>query len=155
MQYVFFFILSSICLSYNTSRTVWCAVANVARRDARSWVTCVNNSSAANADCHMVNVTVSRIENQVAGSCIRYVNLFADTGLLARSSRKVDAEFAEYGLCKSRAVGTMSQTGTAVNVRISYKLQSVGSNRGTISASDNGAGRIGTITSTGTAAARI
>lgn len=108
----------------------------------------MNDSSAADADCYMVDVTVSRIENQVAGSCFRYADFFADTGLFAGSSRKVVAELAEYGLRKSRAVCTVGKTGTAVNVWISYKLQSVGSNRGTISTSDNGAGRIGTAAST-------
>lgn len=85
----------------------------------------MNDTSAADANRHMIYMSVFGIENQVAGLCIGHTDFFAYAGLFAGCPWKADSEFTEYCLRKSGTVCAVSQAGTSVYIWVSDKLQCV------------------------------
>ena len=122
-------VLKSGILSHNPPCAVWRTIADIACRNTRSRVACMNDSPAADADGNVVDMSVSCVENQIAGTCLGHADFFADARLFAGDSGQADTKFAEDCLCKSRTVGTMCETGTAINIWASHKLKGIGSNR--------------------------
>ena len=109
----------------------------------------MNDPSPANADCHMVHMTISRIEDKVAGSGTRYADLLSDRRLFAGRSGKTDTNLAEYRRLKSGRVGAVCQTGAAIYIWISDKLQSIRGNRRTITTANYGPAAVGTAAAAG------
>ncbi len=100
----------------------------------------MHDSAAANADRHVVYTTIFRIKDKISRSCTGYADLLSYTGLGTRCSRQTNSKFTEYCLGETRTVCTMGQAGTAIYIRISYKLQGIGSDGRTVAASDGTAG---------------
>ena len=76
-----------LCLSDHSSCTIRCTVTDITCRDADTRVTCVYNTATADAKRYVIYMTVSCIEDQVAGSRLRYTDLSSDTGLGTGSTR--------------------------------------------------------------------
>lgn len=64
-----------------------CTVTDITCRDADTRVTCVYNTGHRDAKRYVIYMTVSCIEDQVAGSRLRYADLSSDTGLGTGSTR--------------------------------------------------------------------
>lgn len=100
----------------------------------------MHDPAAANADRHVVYTTIFRIKDKISRSCTGYADLLSYTGLGTRCSRQTNSKFTEYCLSETRTVCTVGQAGTAIYIRISYKLQGIGSDGRTVAASDGTAG---------------
>lgn len=124
----------------HSSRTIWRTVTNVAGGDPCSRIAGMYDPAAADADRHVVYMSIPGIKDKISRPGTGYTNLLSYTGLLTGGSRQTDSKLAEYRLGEARTVRTVCQTGTTVHIWISYKLQCIGGNRRTIAASNGTAG---------------
>ena len=80
----------------HSSCAVWCAVIHIAGRNTSTRITCMDNSSAANAERHMIHTSATCIENQITGFRIGCADFLSYPLLLSGSTRQADSEFFEY-----------------------------------------------------------
>lgn len=138
-----------LCLSDHSSCTIRCTVTDITCRDADTRVTCVDDTTTADAEGYVIYMTISCVEDQVTGSCFGYTDLSSDTRLRTGCTRKTDTKFAEYRHGKSGTVCTVCQAGSSIHIWIADKLQCVRSDGRSISASDDIAAAIGAVSSAG------
>ena len=79
--------LPPLCLVDHSSCADWGTIINIAGLDAIFTITCVNHTTASDTKRYVIYMTVSCIEDQVAGSRLRYADLSSDTGLGTGSTR--------------------------------------------------------------------
>ena len=106
----------------------------------------MHDPAAANADRHVVYTTIFRIKDKISRSCTGYADLLSYTGLGTRCSRQTNSKFTEYCLGETRTVCAMRQTGTAIYIWISYKLQCIGCDGRTVATSDGTTGIVAAAT---------
>lgn len=100
----------------------------------------MHNFSSADADRHMVNMTIPGIKDKISCPGTGYADLLSYTRLCTGCSRQINSKLSEYCLGETGAVCTMSQTGTTIHIWISYKLQRIGSDCRTVAAAEGTAG---------------
>lgn len=89
----------------------------------------MNDAAATDTKGNMVYSSSAGVEDQIASPRTGRTNLFANRGLFPGSTRQADAKLLKDRHRESRTIGSVSQTGTAVYIRIANKLQSIGGNR--------------------------
>ena len=82
----------------------------------------MDNLSAADIDCDVVDFAIFRIKYQIARLCFRKADLLAALCLASGMMRQAHTIFLHNAQDKARAVRTLCQARTAPDVRVSKKL---------------------------------
>ena len=94
-------------LSYYTACAVWCTIVDIAGSNTHSRITCMNNSSTADAESNVIYTAAAGVEDQITGSGLWYTDFLSDTGLFSGSTWQADTKFLEYWHSKSGTIRTM------------------------------------------------
>ena len=105
--------------------TIWSTVVYITCRNTNARVTCMNNSSTANAERNVVYPSTTCIEDQITCFCTGRTDLFTNTGLCTGSTWQADTKLLKYRHGKSGTVCTICQAGTSIHIRITYKFQTI------------------------------